>query len=66
MRQIVKIELDGTKMVAVGLDGQEVSGILYGTRKRALENQKVLENVNGKWKAILQWYQMVFQRSNKK
>tara|TARA_R110000737_G_scaffold334089_1_gene352163 strand:+ start:336 stop:1484 length:1149 start_codon:yes stop_codon:yes gene_type:complete len=61
MRQIVKIELDGTKMVAVGLDGQEVSGILYGTRKRALENQKVLENVNGKWKAIdsSEWYAAV-------
>ena len=52
MNTIVKIELNGSKMVAVDQNGNQVSGILYGTRKRALDNGKALMQVNGKWKSV--------------
>jgi len=49
--QIVKIELNGSKMVAVDQNGQEVSGILYGTRKSALNRGAALMNTGGKWRS---------------
>jgi len=52
MNTIVKIELNGSKMIAVDQNGNTVSGILYGTRKRALDNGKALMQVNGKWKSV--------------
>ncbi len=52
MNKIVTIELNGSKMTAIDQYGNEVAGILYGTRKRALDNGKALENVNGKWKSV--------------
>jgi len=52
MNTIVKIELNGSKMIAVDQNGNQVSGILYGTRKRALDNGKALMQVNGKWKSV--------------
>ena len=48
----VKVELAGSKMIATNQFGKEVSGILYGTRKRALDNGRALMNVNGKWKSV--------------
>ena len=47
----VKVELVGSKMIATDQFGKEVSGILYGTRKRALDHGRALMNVNGKWKS---------------
>ena len=52
MNTIVKIELNDGKMIAVDQNGNTVSGILYGTRKRALDNGKALMQVNGKWKSV--------------
>ena len=52
MNTIVKIELNGSKMIAVDQNGNQVSGILYGTRKRALDNGRALMNENGKWKSV--------------
>jgi nitric oxide reductase NorQ protein len=50
--KIVKIELNGTKMVAIDQNGQEVSGIIYGTRKSALTRGAALMNKGGKWKSV--------------
>jgi nitric oxide reductase NorQ protein len=50
--QIVKIELNGTKMVAIDQNGQEVKGIIYGTRKSALNRGMALMNNGGKWKSV--------------
>ena len=52
MNKIVTVELNGSKMTAIDQYGNEVTGILYGTRKRALDNGKALENVNGKWRSV--------------
>ena len=52
MNTIVKIELNGSKMIAVDQNGNQVSGILYGTRKRALDNGRALMNNGGKWKSV--------------
>ena len=49
---IVKIEKQGNKMVAIDQNGQEVSGIYYGTRKSALNKGMALLDNNGKWKSV--------------
>ena len=43
----VKIELNGNKMIAIDPNGNEVKGILYGTRKSALSNGSALRQDNG-------------------
>jgi len=51
MNTIVKIKLDGTKMVAIDQHGQEVKGIIYGTRKSALNRGMALMQTDGGWKS---------------
>ena len=46
----VKIELNGNKMIAIDPNGNEVKGILYGTRKSAFSNGSALRQDNGKWR----------------
>jgi hypothetical protein len=51
MNTIVKIKLDGAKMVAIDQHGQEVKGIIYGTRKSALTRGAALLKSGGKWRS---------------
>ena len=46
----VKVELAGSKMIAIDQFGKVFNGILYGTRKGALDNGAALRHDNGKWR----------------